>query len=138
MNDLEFVYATYIRSSREEIWNALINPEFTQQYWGREIRSEWRVGSTVEHVLSDGTVETGVVIEFDPPHRLSYTFECDDPDLKGTKATMVLTQLAHNVLLTVTHEYLSKSGYANISSGWPGVLSGLKTLLETGHALAWE
>ena len=51
---------------------------------------------------------------------------------------MVLTPEGENVKLTVIHEGLGERGHRNVSNGWPGVLSGLKTLLETGHALAWE
>ena len=138
MNNFEFFHVMDIRTSPEKLWDALINPEFTQQYWNRMIRSDWRVGSPVEHVLSDGTIESGTVIECDPPRRLSYTFECEDPDLKGTKATMVLTPEGDHVKLTVIHEGLRRRGHRNVSNGWPGVLSGLKALLETGHVSAGE
>jgi uncharacterized protein YndB with AHSA1/START domain len=138
MNNLEFVYVTYIRTSPEKLWDALINPEFTLQYWGRKIESDWQLGSHVAHFLSDGTIETGTVIESDPPNRLCYTFESDDDDLKGTKATMILKPQGSTVQLTVIHENLSEAGYRSISSGWPGVLSGLKTLLETGRVLDRE
>lgn len=138
MNNFEFFHVMYIRTTPEKLWDALINPEFTQQYWNRKIKSAWRVGALVEHFLSDGSVESGTVIECDPPRRLSYTFECDDTDLNGTKVTMVLTPEGENVKLTVIHEGLGERGHRNVSNGWPGVLSGLKTLLETGHALAWE
>lgn len=135
MTKHEFVYVTSIRTTPAALWDALIQPGFTREYWGRTIESEWRVGAPVTHYLGDGSVETGTVIECDPPHRMSYTFAHDDEDLKGTRVTMTLTPDGDHVTLLVVHDGLSAAGHRAVSSGWPGVLESLKALVETGSVL---
>lgn len=136
MKNYKFIHVSLIRTTPAALWQALTTPEFTQQYWHRTIHSDWTVGSPIRHQLSDGSVEMGTILEVDPPWRMSYRFDCDDEDLRDTTATMVLEQEGEFVKLTVIHEDLSKTGYDAVSSGWPGVLDGLKLLLETGRATA--
>jgi len=137
MNTHSFVYVTTIRTTPAQLWRALIEPEFTLQYWNRRIESAWHVGAPVTHHLGDGTVETGTVLAWDPPRRLAYTFEHDDADLKDTQVTMTLAPAGDNVKLTVVHDRLSDTAHRAVGAGWPGVLSSLKTVLETGRALGW-
>ena len=126
-NALDFVHVSTLRTTPATLWRALIEPEFTRQYWGRSIESDWRLGATVTHHLADGTVETGTVVEWDPPRRMAYTFEHDDADLNGTRVTMVLEPQGDAVKLTVIHEGLTAPAQRAVSSGWPGVLANLKT-----------
>ena len=75
MSKPEFVYVTYIETTPEKLWHALTDGNFTERYWLRSFRSDWKVGSPFEMVRSDGTVsDAGKVVECDPPRRLAYTF----------------------------------------------------------------
>jgi hypothetical protein len=71
-----FVYVTYIRSTPEQVWRALTDPELSGEYWGHRNVSDWQVGSTWEHMRLDGSGVadvTGEVLVSDPPHRLVTT-----------------------------------------------------------------
>ena len=132
MNTETFVYVTYIASTREKVWDALTNPEFTRQYWnGRLVESDWRVGSpvTIRHDYDDETDSLGgMVLDADRPRRLSF----------GTPPSTVTFELAdHNevVKLTVIHAGLDEAGVLAVSGGWSFILSNLKTLLESGTPL---
>jgi len=127
-----FTYVTYIASTREEIWRALTEPEFTRRYWnGRLVESDWRVGSpvTIRHDYDDGVDSLGgMVITADRPRRLSY-------GVPPNVVTFELTDHADVVKLTVIHEGLDDVGVASVSEGWAFIVSNLKTLLESGRPL---
>jgi uncharacterized protein YndB with AHSA1/START domain len=138
-----FVYVTYIAASPEMVWKALLDGEFTRQYWGHENVSEWTSGSSWEHRRGDaaGTVAIlGEVLEARPPHRLVITW-ADPADRtrndRHSRVTFDIEQVAEMVRLTVTHDDLEAgSGMERrITQGWPRVLSSLKSLLETGRPL---
>ena len=75
MSKPEFVYVTYIETTPEKLFQALTSSEFSKRYWfGTEIRSDWKVGSPFALVMGGQVTDTGTVLEFDPPRRLSYTF----------------------------------------------------------------
>lgn len=143
MSKSQFVYVTYIRTTPEKLWDALINPEFTRQYWGETWQeSDWKVGSAWKLMMPDGRVaDTGKVVEFDKPRRLAVTWKNEfRPDLakEGTsRCTYELEQMGDTVKLTVTHEIdVSPSTFiAKVSQGWPAILASLKSLLETGEPL---
>ena len=142
MSKPEFVYVTYIETTPEKLWEALTDGDFTERYWfGMRLRSEWKAGSTFEMVRTDGTVsDAGKVVESDPPRRLAYTFINLSDKYKGEPpalATFVIEPHGKLVKLTLTHEGFAEGGQflAGISNGWPVILSGLKSLLETGKAL---
>lgn len=144
MDKPQFVYVTYIATTPEKLWEALTGEEFTQKYWGgRRIQSNWRVGSPVKPVKDDGDSDwEGEVLESDPPHRLSYTFQ--SPGATEAHPSRVLFELEPNgstVKLTLTHDNLDTRGYMALSRGWSAILSSLKSLLETGEPLvfaAWR
>jgi uncharacterized protein YndB with AHSA1/START domain len=71
------VYVTYIATTLEKLWEALTSEAFIQQYWGDgQLQSDWQVGSSVQHVNQDGESDwQGEVLQSEPPHRLSYTFQ---------------------------------------------------------------
>jgi len=138
-----FVYVTYIAAAPETVWKALLDGEFTRQYWGHENVSDWTPGSTWEHRQSDaaGAVRIlGEVLEARAPHRLMITW-ADPADRahkdRHSRVTFELEQIGDMVRLTVTHEELDAGSdmQRKISQGWPRVLSSLKTLLETGRPL---
>jgi uncharacterized protein YndB with AHSA1/START domain len=53
MDKPQFVYVTYIATTPEKLWNALIDPEMTRKYWQHENLSEWKPGSKWEHRACD-------------------------------------------------------------------------------------
>ena len=139
----KFVYVTYIRTTPEKLWEALVTPEFTKKYWlGVSQVSDWKVGSSWKLVFDDGRVaDTGEVLEIDPPRKLVVSWQNEfRPELKEeghSRATFDIATVGELVMLTVTHE-IAKEGsklIEAVSGGWPAILSSLKSLLETGKAL---
>jgi uncharacterized protein YndB with AHSA1/START domain len=138
-----FVYVTYIETTPEKLWEALTSSEFSRQYWfGSELRSDWRVGSPFALVMDGKTTDSGEILEADPPRRLSYSFKHEFyEELRReptSRVTFTLEPFGSLVKLTVTHDGLVEGGkyLGAISTGWPAILSGLKSLLETGKVLA--
>lgn len=127
-----FTYVTYIASTRDKVWQALTEPEFTRRYWnGRLVESDWRVGSpvTIRHDYDDGVDSLGgKVIVADRPRRLSY-------GVPPNSVTFELTDHQDVVKLTVIHQGLDDEGVAAVSEGWAFILSNLKTFLESGDPL---
>jgi DNA-binding transcriptional ArsR family regulator/uncharacterized protein YndB with AHSA1/START domain len=159
MQKPEFVYATTIKSTPEQLWQALTDPAFTRRYWGLALESEWKVGSTV--ILHQGGVTIAdpeqVVLESEPYRRLSYTWHTFTPEwakLHGfsdeflaqvageprSKVTFDIEPVGTLVKLTVIHDGFEPGSTVleGVSQGWPQILSGLKTLLETGEPLFTE
>lgn len=141
-----YVYVTYIHATPEQVWRALTDADLTARYWGHANVSDWQPGSTWEHRRADGSGVADVVgrvLTAEPPTRLVITFE-DSPDTEREPSVVTFLVEPHQdiVRLTVTHENLADLDMFNgISNGWPGVLSNLKSLLETGDALPqapWE
>ena len=138
-----FVYVTYIRTTPEKLWAALIGPEFTQQYWfGIRHQSDWKVGAAWQLVYADGRIaDTGEVVEIDPPKRLVLKWRNEwKPELKAegyTRCTLELEPIDEAVKLTITHTMgIEASKFIEaVSGGWPRILSNLKSLLETGKIL---
>ena len=138
-----FVYVTYIVSTAEKVFEAIVKPEIARRYWGHENISDWQPGSRWEHVRAneERTVElVGKVVEISPPNRLDITWanasEAADP-ASHSRVTFEVEEYEEMVRLTVTHDELEAgSGMAKgISKGWPVVLSSLKSFLETGRAI---
>jgi uncharacterized protein YndB with AHSA1/START domain len=141
MSKPEFVYVTYIKTTPEKLWHALTDGDFSQRYWfGARLTSDWKVGSSFA-MLRDGTAtDTGEVLEFDPPRRLSYTFVNVSEKYRNerpARATFLLEPYGELVKLTLTHEGFDEGSrmLPGISKGWPAILSSLKSLLESGNAL---
>jgi uncharacterized protein YndB with AHSA1/START domain len=148
MPEPRFVYVTYIRTTREQLWKALTTPEFSRQYWwGREVESDFAVGSPIRYTYEQGAeldIE-GTVRGAEEPERLSYTFTDPGVRERGEPASTVtfLIEEAEGfegvVRLTVTHEDFAPNSptLEGVSKGWPDILASLKTLLETGAPLAY-
>ena len=138
-----FVYVSYIRTSQQAVWTALIDPDFTEKYWsGTRLEADWRVGGKV--VLKDpnaGITDTGEVLVWDPPTKLAYSFSVAfDPVFAAeghSRVTMELEANGEVVKLTLTHDGfpVNSKVLAAVSHGWPSILSSLKSLLESGEAL---
>ena len=141
-----FVYVIYIRTSVEKLWRALIEPEFTQQYWAQcRQESAWEKGAAWRIMRPDGVVaDSGEVVEIEPHKRLVLSWRNEfRPELTAeghSRLTYELEQHGDMVKLALTHEMPNiapgKSKLIDaVSAGWPAILSSLKSLLETGDAL---
>jgi uncharacterized protein YndB with AHSA1/START domain len=143
MNKPEFVYMAIIAATPEDVWQGLTSAEFTQQYWHEtKIQSDFKPGSPVEFVLADGRVGvTGEVLLADYPHKLSYSWQFTAPDETQREAhsrvTFTLERLNLGTRLTVVHDQFDAGSKTldMVSHGWPHVICGLKTLLETNKAI---
>jgi uncharacterized protein YndB with AHSA1/START domain/DNA-binding transcriptional ArsR family regulator len=156
MDRPSFVYTTYIRTTPEQLWQALTDPAFTQRYWGATFRTDWKAGSTMTWEQRGVTIADPeqIVLESEPYRRLSYTWHTFTPELSDaleltdelrariaaeerSRATFEIEPVGELVKLTVVHDGLDPAGavVSMISRGWPIVLSSLKTLLETGDPL---
>jgi DNA-binding transcriptional ArsR family regulator/uncharacterized protein YndB with AHSA1/START domain len=156
MQTPEFVYTTYINTTQERLWQALIEPAFTQRYWGTTLESEWQVGSTITWKHAGVTIAdpAQVVLEFEPCRRLSYTWHTFTPEWaevagfdderlatvtaeRRSKVTFDLEEAGPLVKLTVVHDGFDPGSAVleSVSQGWPRLLSDLKTLIETGETL---
>lgn len=142
MSKPDFVYVTYIETTPEKLWQALTESEFSKRYWfGTELRTDWRIGSPFALVMDGKVTDTGTVLEFDPPKRLSYTFRHELNEAarreKPSRVTFVLQPHGRVVKLTLTHDGFPAGTVVidDISRGWPALLASLKSLLESGEAL---
>jgi uncharacterized protein YndB with AHSA1/START domain len=141
MPDSTFVYVTFIRTSTDELWTALTNPEFTKKYWfGVHQQTDWKAGSSWKLVFADGRVaDSGEIVEIDPPRRLVLRWRNEfRPELKAegySRCVVEIEPAGEAVKLTITHS-IDRQGsklIEAVSGGWPRVLSNLKSLLETGR-----
>jgi uncharacterized protein YndB with AHSA1/START domain/DNA-binding transcriptional ArsR family regulator len=153
-----FVYTTYIKTTPERLWQALTDPAFTRRYWfGVTFESEWQPGAPMTWHHGRGATTDDpeqVVVEADPYRRLSFAWHAMTPELAEelgltdevrdriaaeprSKATFEIEPLGDLVKLTVVHDGFGPDSLmaGMVSRGWPRVLSGLKTLLETGEPL---
>jgi uncharacterized protein YndB with AHSA1/START domain len=144
MAESRFVYVTYIRSTPEKLWQALIDPEFTRQYWCETHQeSQWKPGSSWRLMIPDGRVgDSGQIVEIEPNRRLVMTWRNEfKPELQAegySRLTYELDTVGDSVKLTVIHEMDRPDSklIQAVSLGWPHILASLKSLLETGEALA--
>jgi uncharacterized protein YndB with AHSA1/START domain len=150
MTKPEFVYVTYIATTREKLWQALTDVELMRLYWldpaddapAHANISDWRPGSPWEHQRQDATHTVdmvGKIVEITPPSRLILTWARPKDAEDAAKHSRVTFDIEPHggalVRLTVTHENLDPQMLQGISGGWPVVLSNLKTLMETGSGL---
>jgi len=143
MDKPQFVYVTYIATSPEKLWKALIDPAMTTKYWQHVNVSDWKPGSRWEHRGADKERElklVGKVIESSSPRRLvlTWAFPADEArEDKHTRVTFEIEPIGDVVRLTVTHDRLEPDSKMldGITKGWPKVLSSLKTMLEVGKPL---
>jgi uncharacterized protein YndB with AHSA1/START domain len=143
MAESRFVYVTFIRTTTAKLWQALLEPEFTRQYWFETWQDcQWQPGSSWRLMIPDGRVtNSGEIIEIEPERRLVLTWRKDlNPEIQAegySRLTCELQQQGESVKLTVIHEIdLPNSKLiAGVSGGWPIILASLKSLLETDESL---
>jgi DNA-binding transcriptional ArsR family regulator/uncharacterized protein YndB with AHSA1/START domain len=157
MDKPRFVYATYISTTPERLWQALTEPAFTQRYWQTTFITDWAPGSPMtwdNHGVRIDDPEQ-VVVESDPFRRLSYTWHSFTPELaqrfgwdadylakitsepRSTVSFDIEPAGEGVVKLTVVHDGFGPGSTVveSVSGGWPAVVASLKTLLETGDPL---
>jgi uncharacterized protein YndB with AHSA1/START domain len=136
-----FVYVTFIRTTPEKLWTALTSPDLMKDYWfGMHCESDWTPGSPWRLVFADGRVaDAGEIVEADPNRRLAIKWRNEfKPEMKAegySLCTFELEPADGAVKLTVTHEMdrAESKFIEGVSTGWPRILSNLKSLLETGE-----
>ena len=140
------VFEIYIKTTPERLWEAITNPEMRAKYtFGVRVHSNWTAGSKYtaeagpETVAPNSPISEGENLEVDPPRRLVQSFRAlwsDDVKSEGTsRVTWEIEPVGDSCRLTVTHDQLREGANDELYGGWPMVLSGLKTLLETGETL---
>jgi uncharacterized protein YndB with AHSA1/START domain len=139
---MEKVFEIYIKTTPERLWEAITDSEMRQLYtFGVGIRSDWTPGSSYEaaHPTGPTPISVGENLEVDPPRRLVQSFTAlwsDDVKQAGTsRVTWEIEPVGDSCRLVVTHDQLPEGVNDQIYGGWPQILSGLKTLLETGETL---
>jgi len=139
MEKPRLVYATYIRTTPRQLWDAITQPEFTRQYWGGFANvSDWKKGSEWRHLNPEKEVWiTGKVLEGKPPKRLVLSWADPDKLADVSRVTFEIEAIEDMVCLKVTHDKLKAGSkmLRGVAWGWPRVLSSLKTFLETGKGL---
>ena len=151
-----FIYSTYIRTKPEKLWEALTQGDFSERYWfGFRIEVEPRAGGSIRIIPPKGMEEhgdhAGKVLACEPCRRLVYTWNPKDkPELAKkreglSRVTYELKPMGALVRLRLIHENLlpedmekDPNTFRGINNGWPGVLSSLKSLLETGEPLPFS
>ena len=156
MGEPAFVYTTFIKTTPEQLWQALTDPAFTRRYWGIAFETDWRPGSAMVweqdgHRIVD---PDQVVLEAEPHRRLAYTWHTATPEWAAaagvddetcaalaaesrSKVTFEIEPFGETLKLTVVHDDFPADSTmrAMASTGWPHLLSNLKTLMETGHTM---
>ena len=140
--NMEKVFEIYIKTSPDRLWEAIIDPEMRAKYnFSAAVYSDWRPGSRYELQAPGGfLLAEGEVLEADQPHRLVHTMTAVwDDEVKAVGESRVTWEIEpvgdDSCLLKVTHDQLPEGANDQLYGGWPMILSGLKTLLETGEQL---
>jgi uncharacterized protein YndB with AHSA1/START domain/DNA-binding transcriptional ArsR family regulator len=139
---MEKVFEIYIRTTPERLWEAITDPDIRSKYnFGARVTSDWTPGSRYEMSARDGAFKLGAGenLEVDPPRRLVQSMTAlwsDDVQAEGTsRVTWEIEPVGDSCRLTVTHDQLREGANDELYGGWPMILSGLKTWLETGELL---
>jgi len=156
MEKKEFVYATFIRTTPEKLWEALTSGDFSQKYWmGFRIEVEQKVGGRLRILPPKGMEQhgdhAGEVLVCEPYRKLVYTWnQKDTPEIAKkrdglSRVTYEITPMGPQVKFRLLHENLlpediekDPTTFKGINNGWPAVISSLKSLLETGDAIAFS
>jgi uncharacterized protein YndB with AHSA1/START domain len=139
---MEKVFEIYIRTTPERLWEAITDSEIRRKYnFGAGVVSDWKPGSRIEMGAegASGLLGEGEVLEADPPRRLVHTMTAlwgDDVKAEGaSRVSWEITPVDDSCQLTVTHDQLREGANEQLYGGWPMILSGLKTWLESGQLL---
>ena len=154
MKSETFVYATFIRTTPEKLWDALTNADFSEKYWmGFRVEVEQKVGGHIRILPGKGmegrSDHGGDVLACEKYKKLTYTWmkSTQEKDAKRaglSRVTYELTPMGDRVRLRLIHENLmdqdivtDPNSFGGVNNGWPMVISSLKSLLETGEAISF-
>jgi uncharacterized protein YndB with AHSA1/START domain len=138
---MEKVFEIYIKTTPERLWEAITDSEMRSKYsFGTGIKSDWTAGSRYQAIHPAGVeIAEGENLEVDAPRRLVQSFRAlwsEDVKNEGwSRVTWEIEPVGDSCRLTVTHDELREGANDELYGGWPMILSGLKTLLETGELL---
>jgi uncharacterized protein YndB with AHSA1/START domain len=139
---MEKVFEIYIKTTPELLWEAITDPEIRAKYnFGAAVHTDWKVGSRIEMGAPNAgfVLGEGEVLEVDPPRRLVHTmlaFFSEEAKAEGsTRVAWDIEPVGDSCRLTITHDQMREGANDQIYGGWPMILSGLKTWLETGELL---
>jgi uncharacterized protein YndB with AHSA1/START domain/DNA-binding transcriptional ArsR family regulator len=137
---MEKVFEIYIKTTPERLWQAITDTEMRRKYtFGAVVTSDWTPGSRYQGTGWGTPIFEGENLEVDPPRRLVQSFRAvwgEDVKSEGTsRVTWEIEPIGDSCRLTVIHDQLREGANDQLYGGWPMVLSGLKTLLETGEML---
>jgi uncharacterized protein YndB with AHSA1/START domain/biotin operon repressor len=139
---MEKIFEIYIRTTPEQLWEAITDPAIRAKYhFGAGVESDWTPGSryALTHPEADSPLAEGENLVVDPPYRLvqsMHTLWSEEAEREGTsRVTWEIEPVGDSCRLTVTHDQLSDDAPPELYGGWPMILSGLKTWLETGQTL---
>jgi uncharacterized protein YndB with AHSA1/START domain len=137
---MQKIFEIYIKTTPERLWQAITDPEMRAKYnFGVTVKTDWKPGSHYEGLGGGHKILEGDNLEVDPPRRLVQSFTAlwgEDVKSEGTsRVTWEIEPVGTSCLLKVTHDQLREGANEQLYGGWPMILSGLKTLLETGEKL---
>jgi len=147
MSKPSFVYVIYIAAPPEKVWQALTDPEMTEKYWfGFRVAAAGKPGDYMTARSPAGKeVHRDVILESDPPRRLSYAWQPLYDEMRSerpSRVTFELEPFKEQTKLTIVHDEFDEGSkiFGLISKGWPAVLSSMKSFLEIGRGLqpSWE
>jgi len=135
------VFEIYIKATPERLWEAIVDPELRKKYnFGVGVESDWTAGSEYRSEAGGGfAIAAGENLEVEPPRRLVQSFQAlwsEDVKAAGhSRVTWEIEPVGDSCRLVVTHDQLPEGANSELFGGWGMILSGLKTLLETGEEL---
>src|ERR1700729_3110822 len=137
---MEKIFEIYIKTTPERLWKAITDKEMRRKYnFGAIVTSDWTPGSRYWGVGGGAAIFEGENLEVEPPRQLVQSFRAlwgEDVKAEGTsRVTWAIEPVGDSCLLKVTHDQLPEGANNQLYGGWPMVLSGIKTLLETGEIL---
>ena len=139
---MEKVFEIYIKTTPERLWEAITDPEQRRRYnFGVGVESDWTPGSpyVAGHPAAPAPIIDGENLEVEAPRRLVQSFNArwgEDVEAEGTsRVTWEIEPIGDSCRLTVVHDQLREGANDQLYGGWPMILSGLKTWLETGQEL---
>lgn len=142
MGNLKIHVILYIRSSAQDVWAALTDPNQTSLYWGggTRIESEWQPGSKIQYRRDGKVTDEHTVIKSNPPKHLSHTFAPRFGEFKREKPSRVTIEIEQNgevSMIELVHDDFEDGSkvFEQCSRAWPMILSSMKSLLETGREL---
>jgi len=137
---MEKVFEIYIKTTPERLWEAITDGEIRSKYsFGMGIESDWTPGSRYQSAAGEMPIAEGENLAVEPPRRLVQSFNALWGDgvrrEETSRVTWEIEPIEDSCRLTVTHDQLADGANEELYGGWPMILSGLKTLLETGELL---